>query len=115
MSKFIKQLQEIGINPSEYLKIAQNQAKLYKYNPHQIIFSTDDKHKLIYIDVENNNKKVYFGATGYNDFIIYKLLDKFNGTKYADRKRFLYRRRAYELYEKSAPKSPAKFSMEILW
>jgi hypothetical protein len=69
---FKKQLEDIGLSPEKYLKIAQKRARDLGLNLPQ--FSTNSINKLQVID--DNNKIVRFGRVGYNDNIIYSYLEK---------------------------------------
>lgn len=104
-SKFIKQLEKLGIEPNKYLKIARETGKKAGYNPKEIIFSKNNTHKLEY-------KGVSFGAVNYNDYIIYKLTKP----NEAEMKRTNYRKRAFKVMKETNDKnSPASLSYYILW
>ena len=73
-SAFKSQLEELGINPSAYLKEAQRRAKAHKY-PYKLLgFSTDTVHKLAIPD--HSGKMIRFGRVGYGDHLIYEHLEK---------------------------------------
>jgi hypothetical protein len=108
---FYNQLKELDFNPQDYLKQARKQAKKEGYDPNLLNISNKDNKKLEY-----NN--IYFGAPNYNDFLIYKHLEKLGeipkGT--AREKRKNYRKRALEVMKKTNNKfSPASLSFYILW
>jgi len=75
---FVKELKKKNINPDQYLKQAKKQAKESGLDPNKLNFSNDPKKKLSY-------ENVSFGASGYNDYIIYKLKGDANAEAYRDR------------------------------
>lgn len=85
---FRKQLEDIGLTPEKYLKIAQKRAKDLGLNIP--VFSSNDKHKLEVLD--DNGKVVRFGRVKYGDFIIWSHLEKLKTVPkgYADKKRDIY-------------------------
>jgi hypothetical protein len=110
-TKFIKYLEDLEINPLDYLKRVRRVAKSQGYLPLLINFSDDEKHKLIY-----NGKR--FGSAFNNDYIIYKILyEKGLYTKdEIDKKRDAYRARARTVMLKTNDdESPATLSFYILW
>ena len=72
--KFEKILEEIDYNPRNYLQEVRQRAKKNKYNPDDVSFSDNMKNKLMIRDP--NGKNVYFGLSGYGDFLIYKHLER---------------------------------------
>jgi len=114
---FKTQLEQQGINPTEYLRIARATAyhSTGKYNPAQLYFSSDDTHKLEY---HLPNGIVRFGRSGYGDFIIYSFLERQGREQgLAGSKRFSYLQRARKIKGdwKSNPYSPNRLAMRILW
>jgi hypothetical protein len=109
---FRNQLQELGISPSDYLQQAQTQAVKYGYNPEDVEFSNDTKHKLQY-------KGVRFGAVSFKDFIIYRHLAKQGviTSKVAKNHRIAYLKRAIAQKGNwmSNRESAACLSINILW
>ena len=104
-------LKNKNINPTTYLNIAKKTGSSAGYNPKLISFSQNPKYKLNYDGTD-------FGASGYNDFILYKLLEKEqevpSGT--SDKRRNAYRTRAKSTMEKTNNKySKASLSYHILW
>ena len=96
---------KFNFDKDKYLRIAKSTAKKAGYNPKLLKFSTNPKKKLNYNGVD-------FGASGYGDFIIYKLTDP----KIADKKRENYRKRAKKVMSETNDKfSPASLSYYILW
>jgi tRNA1(Val) A37 N6-methylase TrmN6 len=104
---FIDYLRDRDIDPKLYLQLVKYNASLNGYNPKLISYSPDGKHKLMYNSPEGIK---YFGASSYNDYIIYFLK---NGFEYANKKRENYHKRfnkkSYGLY------SPYELSLNILW
>ena len=108
---FLNNLENKKINPNTYLTIAKKTASSTGYNPKLISFSKNPKYKLNYDGID-------FGASDYNDFILYKLLEKNNevseGT--ANKRKNAYRTRAKKVMEKTNDKySRASLSFHILW
>lgn len=105
-------LKSYGINPNEYLNIAQNNAKLYKLNYRHLRFS-DRKDKKLMILNPSTNKWVYFGASSYKDYIIYRLLNNPQADEH--RRRYIMRASQirgnwiYDIY------SSNQLAINILW
>lgn len=74
--------------------------------------ATDGKHK--YYIITNRGKKVYFGADGYNDYIIY---NKEFGKEFADEKKKAYiaRHKTNENWTKSGIDTAGFWSRWLLW
>ena len=74
--------------------------------------ANDGKHK--YYIITNSGKKVYFGAKGYNDYIIY--YSNF-GKEYADEKKknYIARHKEKENWTKSGIDTAGFFSRWLLW
>lgn len=113
---FEKQLLKLKIEPEEYLTVAKHLAKTHGYDPELLSIATDGKHKLVYDSPEGIRK---FGSVGYNDYIIYKFLEKYKkvpkGT--ADEKRKAYHARHNEIIKEyqSTKYSPAVLALKINW
>ena len=75
---------------------------MIKYYP----YKSDKPNKKYYI-ITNDNKKVYFGASGYSDFTIHK--DE------ARKQRYLNRHRNNENWTKSGINSAGFWSRWLLW
>ena len=75
---------------------------MIKYYP----YKSDKPNKKYYI-ITNDNKKVYFGASGYSDFTIHK--DE------ARKQRYLNRHRNNENWTKSGINTAGWWSCWILW
>jgi hypothetical protein len=73
--EFQEQLKSIGYNPKTYLQQVQVKSMYLDYDWKTLQFSDDDKYKLQIINPKNG-KIVRFGATGYNDYLIYMFLVK---------------------------------------
>lgn len=103
-----------GIKESTYLSRARTQAKKEGYDPKKLSISDKKGKKLMY---DHEGKKIYFGASGYGDFLIWKKREKDKevpkGT--AEKKRKNYRARAKKIYEKSNKYSPSALAFNILW
>ena len=82
---------------------------MYIYYPYP---ANDGKHK--YYIITTSGKKVYFGAIGYNDYIIYC---KNYGKEYADKKKNAYiaRHKKNENWTKSGIDTAGFWSFWILW
>ena len=108
---FTEYLKNKDIDSNTYLKIAKKTASNTGYNPKLLTFSQKPKYKLNYDGTD-------FGASGYNDFILYKLLESKSevseGT--SNKKRNSYRSRAKSTTEQTNNKySKASLSFYILW
>lgn len=92
----------------DYVELVKYNAKLSGYNPKKIFLSDKPEKKFYYITPDN--KRVYFGAKGYNDFLLYLLND---GIETALKKRENYRKR-----HKNDPRdkySAGQMARVILW
>jgi hypothetical protein len=76
------------------------------------LLKSDKKNKK-YMVITPENKKIYFGAGGYNDYIIY---NKLRHPQAEEKKRnYLSRHKINEDWEKSGIDSPGFWSRWILW
>lgn len=102
----------IGLTPKRYLSIARQYAKIHNYNPNLLKFSTNPKHKLNYDGVN-------FGSSIYNDYIIYRYLERLEilASDEAQRHRVNFLKRASHIKGnwKNNVKSKNNLSMSILW
>jgi hypothetical protein len=111
-TKFQKILSKMGFPPDDYLTIARRQAEKYGLDPTKLNFCSSPKHKLNYDGTP-------FGATGYNDYIIWTFLEKTgkepSGT--AKERRKSYRSRAENIKGKwrEDKTSPNNLAINILW
>jgi hypothetical protein len=111
MSAFKTQLQHQEINANEYLNLARNVAINRGYNPALLSFADDKTHKLNYNGVK-------FGRIGYNDKLIYAILEEKGklpqGTTLKQSTN--YRKRAMGVMQNTNNRySPASLSYYILW
>lgn len=80
------------------------------------IYESDKKDKKYYLLLKNG-KRVYFGASGYSDYLQLKKIDK----KLADQRRECYRARHSQIYLKNGKRaidvknSAAYLSYNLLW
>jgi hypothetical protein len=111
-NKFLDELNKLGINPHDYLKVVKFWAKKNSYNPDLIEFSNKPNKKLVY------NNKIHFGSSINKDFIIYNFLEALNKIELgsAIKKRDQYKKRAFKVMKETKDKlSPASLSYFILW
>jgi len=110
-------LEKEDIKPLRWLRLVKANAKANGYEPKRISYADDSTHKLKYTTPEN--KTVFFGALGYGDYLLYKLLERRKevpaGT--AEKKRANYRARAFEARGdwKDDKYSPNNLAIYILW
>ena len=111
--EFQEQLKSIGYNPKTYLQQAQVKAMYLDYDWKTLQFSDDEKYKL---QITNPKGKIIrFGATGYNDYLIYMFLVKKRKITYEEaqkhRENFLKRMKKTndKLYSKK------NLARNILW
>ena len=91
-----------------YEKLVKYNAELAGYDPNRL-FKSDRKEKKFYY-LTPDNKKIYFGANGMNDFILYLINE--------GEEKALERRRLYRQRHKKDPKdkySAGELAREILW
>jgi site-specific DNA-cytosine methylase len=109
---FFKQLDKIGYNPELYLKDARNISKKRGYNPKLLNYSEKPNKKLNYNGVD-------FGQVNYNDFLIYKFLERKGDLPKdtANKKMRNYRARATKIKGDWAlsKESPNSLAINILW
>lgn len=115
--EFAKQLHEVGIEPSSYLRIAQSKAKKAGL-PHTLLgFADDGEHKLAIPD--KDGKIVKFGAVGYGDHILWSDAEARDEVPkgYADQKRRTFQKshRAIKGDWKKNPFSPNSLALSVLW
>lgn len=114
---FRKQLEEVGLDPDEYLKEVKAKAVHHGYDPSTIDFSDDRTHK---IRMERpDGKIVRFGRVQYNDFLIWSHLETNNqvskGTAHQKRSRFWKSHSKIKGDWKEDKYSPNWLSMRLLW
>jgi hypothetical protein len=115
--KFMKQLKKVGIDPSDYLKEAQERAKEAGL-PYKLLgFADDGDHKLSIPNADGQMRK--FGKVGYRDFLIWSHLEKAQkvpkGSSDAKKKAFQRSHSAIKGDWKSDPFSPNNLALKILW
>ena len=107
-----------GLDKDKYLKEVKRKAYIYGLNKNLLEFSNNPKYKLEYYD-KDNNKYIYFGSNGYNDYIIYKMLERLKEIQKgeADIKRHLYLSRSSKIKGnwKHNKLSKNNLSINILW
>ena len=115
--EFEKQLHEVGIVPSSYLRIARERAKDAGL-PYKLLgFADDGEHKLAIPD--QDGKMVKFGRVGYGDFILWSDAEAKGEVPpgYADQKRRTFQKshRAIKGDWKKNPFSPNNLALKVLW
>lgn len=115
-SKFMNELIKMKINPASYLSVVRKVAEKEGYNSNSIYFSDKPEKKLM---IKHNDKKVYFGQTGYGDFIIWNFLENMKVVPdgFASKKRKLYLARATKIKGdwEDDDYSPNNLAIRILW
>jgi hypothetical protein len=109
---FESQLMKADVKPKDYLRMAQRYAQRAGYPYKKVQFSDQPGKKLMIEDP--SGRTVHFGATGYNDFLLYSL----QGNKQlADEKRRLYLARAQKIKGnwRQDKYSPNSLAIYILW
>lgn len=115
--EFEKQLHEVGLVPSSYLRIARERAKDAGL-PYKLLgFADDGEHKLAIPD--GDGKMVKFGRVGYGDFILWSDAEAKGEVPkgYADQKRRTFQKshRAIKGDWKKDPFSPNNLALKVLW
>lgn len=111
MTKFTDFLKQLNITQEEYMRRAKSKARAENYDPKELNFATDEKHKLTY-------KGVPFGSSSNGDYIIYSILSKRGqySRDEIDKKRNSYLARAKPTLLKTNDESSASaLSYYILW
>ena len=116
-SMFRRQLKAEGLTPEKYLEIVRDIANEEGYDGRAIEFSDDPDKKLMIYDDEG--KKHYFGAVGYNDYIIWSKKEALGKVKkgYAEMKRRVFNKSHSKMPGdwKGDKYSPNNLAMKILW
>jgi len=115
--EFEKQLHEVGLVPSSYLRIARQRAKDAGL-PYKLLgFADDGEHKLAIPD--GDGKMVKFGAVGYGDFILWSDAEARGEVPpgYAKQKQRTFQKshRAMKGDWKKDPFSPNNLALKVLW
>jgi hypothetical protein len=111
--EFQEQLKAIGYNPKTYLQQAQIKSMFLNYDWKKLQFSDDDKYKLQMTDPKG--KIIRFGATGYNDYLIYMFLVKKRKITYEEAQK--HRENFFKRMKKTNDKlySKKNLAISILW
>lgn len=117
VSRFHRELEEVGLSPTAYLREARRRAKANGYSPQHLSFATDGVHKLEMKDGKGGTTR--FGRVGYKDHQMWMALEKSNavpkGTAEAKRRRFLASHSKMKGDWKSNPMSANNLAMKVLW
>jgi len=116
-TKFVKQLRNVGIEPSLYLKEAQRKAKKAGL-PYKVLgFADDGVHKLSIPNADG--RMIRFGRVGYGDHLIWSHLEQQRiaplGTADAKRNTFQKSHSAIKGDWKKDPFSPNSLALSVLW
>ena len=111
------ELNSIGFKPSSYLRQVRRKAREAGYDPRAITGSDKEEKKLVL--VAPDGRRVYFGATGYGDFLIYSFLESKgavpSGTADKKRQTFQKSHRAMRGAWRTDPYSANRLALSILW
>ncbi len=111
------ELKSIGFQPSLYLRQVRRKAREAGYDPSSVSFSDKKKHKLVLVTPEG--KRVYFGATGYGDHLIYLFLEAGGfvpkGTASTKRRVFQTSHSAIKGKWRTNPYSANRLALDLLW
>ena len=111
------ELNSIGFKPTTYLRQVRRKAREAGYDPHSITFSDKAEKKLVLVTPQG--RRVYFGATGYGDFLIYSFLESKgvvpSGTAEKKRNTFQKSHRAMRGAWRTDPYSANRLALDILW
>ena len=114
---FSSRLEQMGIDPKDYLASVRKKAKGYGYNPKSVSFAENGIHKLEMVTPQG--QKVRFGRSQYNDFLIWTHLERSNevpsGTAQKYRARFVKSHSAMKGDWKDNDYSPNWLSIRLLW
>jgi len=116
MSKFAKQLEDIGLSPADYLETARAIARKRGYTT-MPDWSDNNKHKLQIKTPEGHIRR--FGAVGYGDFLIWSWLEHKGEVPkgYASQKRRVFNVSHNKIKGdwKDDKYSPNNLALKILW
>lgn len=96
------------MDENQYIELVKYNAKLSGYDPKKLFKSDKPEKKFYYLTPDD--KRVYFGANGYNDFLIYLLTQ---GEEVALSKRTNYRARHSN--DPRSKYSAGELARQILW
>lgn len=116
-SQFLRELKEIGLTPTAYLREARRRAKAAGYNSKALRFADDGVHKLVMVDPKGRQTK--FGRVGYKDHLMWSHLEKdgvvSKGEAEAKRRRFQTSHRAMKGKWREDPYSANWLALRVLW
>jgi hypothetical protein len=116
-SRFLRELKEIGLTPTAYLREARRRAKRAGYDPRRLKFAEDGVHKLAMTDEKGATTK--FGRVGYKDHLMWSHLERQGsverGTAEAKQQRFQKSHRAMKGDWKNNPYSANRLALAVLW
>lgn len=111
------ELESIGFQPSLYLRQVRRKASAAGYDPDSVMFSDKAEKKLVLVTPQG--RRVYFGATGYGDFLIYSFLESEGlvppGTAMKKRQTFQKSHRAMRGAWRTDPYSANRLALDLLW
>ena len=111
------ELNSIGFQPSIYLRQARRKAVEAGYDPESITFSDKAEKKLVLVTPQG--RRVYFGATGFGDHLIYSFLEAEGlvepGVASIKRRVFQTSHRAMKGKWRTNPYSANRLALAILW
>ena len=114
---FARQLRKAGLSPNDYLRSARAAANKAGYDGRAVEFSDNDENKLMIYD--DKGKPVHFGKVGYNDFILWRHLEKQGKVRpgYAIQKRNVYQKSHSKIKGTWASNkfSPNSLTLAINW
>ena len=115
-SKLDTELKKMEMSPAEYLRAARANARQHGYNPTQLRFANDGKHKLIYESPEGPRR---FGRVGYRDDLMWRQLERRRKVRQgmAAQKRKTFRESHEKISEtyQLGKHSPNELALKILW
>lgn len=111
MSKFKGQLESAGLSPQLYLRRVRASAKKAGYNPKNVVFADDNKHKLMI--TTDDGKVVKFGSVGNGDLILHSHKSKEEGLK--AQKAYLARATKIKGNWKDDKFSPNSLAISLIW
>lgn len=111
------ELESIGFQPSLYLRQVRRKARDAGYDPESVTFSDKAEKKLVLVTPQG--RRIYFGSTGYGDFLIYSFLESDGvvppGTAAKKRHTFQKSHRAMKGRWRTDPYSANNLALSILW
>lgn len=115
--EFSSRLEQMGIEPSDYLALVKKNAEEYGYDPESVSFAKNGIHKIEMMTPQG--QRVRFGRANYNDFLIWSHLEELGevpkGTAKAKQNRFVKSHLAMKGDWKDNEFSPNWLSIRLLW